>query len=196
MSFATTSHTLIQRAYDLGDEDAWSTLVRQYECFIFYILQRMNVAASDLPDVSQQVLMKLTRDLRNYDQQRSKFRNWLGHIVSQTALSYFRQQEREQVRIQKFGVIQESHETSLATEFENLVQKEWADFVVTQAVERLRSIFTGKAVEVFELGLQECSAEEIAKKTGLSVSSVYTLRKRVKKRLYIEIRALIKELEP
>ena len=37
---------------------------------------------------------------------------------------------------------------------------------------------------------------EISEKTGLTISSVYTLKKRVKKRLYLEIRALCSELEP
>lgn len=49
---------------------------------------------------------------------------------------------------------------------------------------------------VFELSLDGHSAATIAEQTGLSVASVYTLRKRVKKRLYLEIRAVAAELEP
>ena len=65
-----------------------------------------------------------------------------------------------------------------------------------QAMTRVRSVFRGQAVRVFELSLDGLPAAVIAERTGLSVSSVYTLRKRVKKRLYLEIRALVAELEP
>ena len=68
--------------------------------------------------------------------------------------------------------------------------------VILTVGEMVKEVFQGQAIEVFELGLDGRSAAEIAESTGLSVASVYTLRKRVKKRLYLEIRALVAELEP
>jgi RNA polymerase sigma-70 factor (ECF subfamily) len=75
------------------------------------------------------------------------------------------------------------------------IEKEWATYIGTLAMKRMHNVFQGQAVEVFELGLDGMSAADIAERTGLSVSSVYTLRKRVKARLYREIRALAAELE-
>jgi RNA polymerase sigma-70 factor (ECF subfamily) len=75
------------------------------------------------------------------------------------------------------------------------IEREWAVYVGNLAMKRVRNIFHGQAVKVFELGMDGMPASEIAEQTGLSISSVYTLRKRVKKRLYLEIRALAAELE-
>jgi DNA-binding CsgD family transcriptional regulator len=82
------------------------------------------------------------------------------------------------------------------SDIDQRIEQEWAAYVANLAMMRVREVFQGQAVEVFELGLDGLSVTDIAEKTGLAVASVYTLRKRVKKRLYLEIRAIVAELEP
>ena len=89
---------------------------------------------------------------------------------------------------------QVQHEIS-TPEIENIIEKEWAAYIASQAMNRVRENFQGQAIEVFELGLDGHSAAHIAEKTKLTVATVYTLKKRVKKRLYLEIRQLSSELE-
>lgn len=84
----------------------------------------------------------------------------------------------------------------MAPEIDALIEEEWTTYIANLAMERVRATFQGQAVKVFELGLDGLSAEQIAEQTDLTVQSVYTLRKRVKKRLYLEIRALTADLEP
>ena len=89
----------------------------------------------------------------------------------------------------------QAHEEITLPEIEDIIEKEWAAYIASQAMNRVRENFQGQAVEVFEMSLDGHSASHIAEKTKLTVATVYTLKKRVKKRLYLEIRQLASELE-
>ncbi len=194
--FDNTRYTLLQRACDLSDERAWEEFVGHYRRFIFYILHEMGVAAGDIEDVAQQVLLSLTKDLSSYDSARARFRTWLSTVIRNAALAHFRKQRNRQTRIRVFGEEQQIDGLMHLSEIDQRIEQEWEAYVANMAMDRVRGVFRGQAIEVFELGLDGRSATEIAARTGLSVASVYTLRKRVKKRLYLEIRAIVAELEP
>ena len=100
------------------------------------------------------------------------------------------------MQIEKLGQVYSMAESAGSpTDLDRFIENEWATYVSNLAMDRVRAVFRGQAIRVFELTLDGLSAAEIAESTGLSVSSVYTLTKRVKKRLYLEIRAITAELE-
>ena len=192
-----TRHTLIRRACDPGDHAAWVEFDRVYRRFISYILGQLGIDRSDIEDLTQQILLTLTRDLPGYDSTRASFRTWLSAIIRHAALAHLPRQRRA---LQVFGG---SHDPdggfmSGATppQIDRLIEAEWATYIANLAMERIREKFQGNAIDVFEMTLDDVAVEEIAARTGLTTASVYTLRKRVKKRLYLEIRSLIEELEP
>lgn len=191
-----TSYTLLQRACDLHDEEAWVEFADHYLRFIYYILNQMGVATADIEDVAQQVLIMLTRDLGAYDRSKARFRTWLSAVIRNAALVYFRKKKSQQKRIRIFGEECKIESMARPSEIDQRIEAEWEEYVAELAMERVRNVFKGQAMTVFELGMEGLSAAEISEQTGLSVASVYTLRKRVKKRLYLEIRALVAELEP
>jgi RNA polymerase sigma-70 factor (ECF subfamily) len=191
-----TRYTLLQRACDLHDELAWEEFVGHYHRFIFYILRELGVHPDDIDDLAQQILISLTRDLAGYDRSRARFRTWLGTVIRNAALAHFRKQKNRTARIRVFGEEQGIDCMAQPAEIDQRIELEWAAYVANLAMARVKYVFQGQAIKVFELGLDGRSAAEIAAATGLSVASVYTLRKRVKKRLYLEIRALVSELEP
>ena len=59
----------------------------------------------------------------------------------------------------------------------------------------MKTLFSGNAIDVFDLSLQGMSTEEIGTKLGLKKDSVYVLKNRVKKKFMEEVRVLVKELE-
>lgn len=191
-----TRYTLIQRACDLKDERAWEELIGHYRRFIFYILQQIGVVAGDIDDVAQQVMVALTKNLPNYDSSRARFRSWLSGMIRNIALAHFRKLKNDRDRIHGFGEKQQLETFEQPSEIDRRIETEWASYVSTLAMNRVKKVFQGQAIEVFELGLDGYSATDIAAKTDLTVSSVYTLRKRVKKRLCLEVLALVAELEP
>lgn len=191
-----TRHTLLQRACDAGNERAWEEFVTHYRRFILYILRELGVDSNDVEDLTQQILLTLTRDLPRYDRSRARFRTWLSGVIRNIALVHFRTQRSQRSHHQALENEQALCVPGREPEITQLIEKEWSTYIANLAMERVREVFQGQAIEVFELGLDGLSAAEIAERCKLSVASVYTLRKRVKKRLYLEIRAVANELEP
>jgi RNA polymerase sigma-70 factor (ECF subfamily) len=191
-----TRYTLLQRAFDLGDQAAWTQFVAHYRRFIYYILNQLGVPKNEIEDIFQKVLVTLTNSLPNYDQSKARFRTWLSSVIRNIALAHLKGEQGYQKRVGKLQ--DESYLVQLENteEIEQLIDQEWAMYISSQAMMRVRKVFKGQAIEAFELGLDGLSADEISQRTGLTVASVYTLRKRVKKRLYIEILELTADLEP
>jgi len=189
-----TRHTLLRRACDPCDEEAWGEFVERYRHFIFHVLKEIGVDYDDVEDLCQQILLTLTRDLPGYDRSKAKFRAWLGSVIRHAALAHIRKQRRNHRQLAEY--LRETGHGPAASvpELEALIEQEWVTYIATMALDRVRKVFCGRAVDVFELGLQGLPAAEISERTGLAVSSVYTLRKRVKKRLYLEVRAITSEL--
>jgi RNA polymerase sigma-70 factor (ECF subfamily) len=191
-----TRYTLLQRACDLADEDAWEELCAHYRRFIYYILHQMGVVDYEVEDVAQQVLVLLTKNIARYDSSRARFRTWLSTVIRNAAIVHLRKQKSDQAHVNVFGQEYGLYCETLSNEIDRRIEAEWEEYVVELAMERVNDVFKGQAMTVFELGLEGVSAAEVAGQTGVTVASVYTLRKRVKKRLYLEIRALVAELEP
>lgn len=192
-----TRQTLIRRVRDPGDEEAWAEFDRIYRRFIIHVLGQMSVPAADLEDLTQQILATLIRDMPGYDRARAGFRTWLSAVIRHAAFAHFRQARSRQQALDRFR--EETEDPAFWTaesEIDARIEAEWAAYVANLAMERVSKQFQGGAMQVFEMGLDDTPAEVIAERTGYSVASVYTLRKRVKKRLYLEIRNLIGELEP
>ncbi|WP_411827880.1 RNA polymerase sigma factor [Luteolibacter sp. AS25] len=190
-----TSHSLLYRARNLGDEAAWQQLSSHYERFIRYVLKELDVSPSDLDDVTQQTLIVLMRDLSSYDRDRSRFRTWLRRVIRSTALMHFRKRDSQKTKIARYENELACADAEHSPEIDKFIEAEWELYVTGIAMERLRKTFTRKMVKVLELDLRGVPTVEISEQTGLEVSSVYTLRKRVKQRLLTEVRTVIRELE-
>lgn len=191
-----TQYTLIQRAFNTSDNAAWDELVEHYKRFIYYVLKQIGVRNSDIEDITQKVLMALTKSLPNYDRSKGRFRSWLSTVIRNIALTHLKEEHSYKQKVERLEDPLYLQQLEQSERTEQIIEKEWATYISTQALERVRKIFKGQAVEVFELSLNGLNAEAIAKQTDLTISTVYTLKKRVKKRLYLEILELTKDLEP
>ena len=190
-----TRHTLLSRARQGNDERAWHELVHHYRRFIYHILHELKVAPDDIEDISQQILVTLIKDLPSYDRTRAKFRSWFGTVIRNAALAHFRKQRTRRNYMQRFAQEKTFDEERNLPEISRMIEDEWSTYIANMAMDRVRPLFKGQALKVFKLGLEGRPVEEISKLTGLTRASVYTLKKRVKKRLYLEIRAISYELE-
>ena len=189
-----TRQTLIQRACDPGNDLAWAEFDKTYRRFIAFVLGRMGVHRDDIDDLTQKIFSSLMRSLSSYDRTKGTFRTWLSTVIRNTAFAYFKKEQREKQQLAEIES-EPALELGNANNVDAFIQAEWGVYVANLAMQRVRDQFQGKAIEVFEQGLDGVPVEEIARRTDLTTASVYTLRKRVKKRLYLEIRSLIEELE-
>lgn len=192
----STRHTLLQRALSADDEKAWEEMVVHYRRFIFYVLNKMGVPENEMDDIFQKVLISLTQSLANYDREKARFRTWLGSVIRNTAMTHLKKEQGYQKRLGKLEDPCYLQQLKEPLDVDVMIEEEWATYISNQAMGKVRQVFRGQAIEVFEYSLDGLSADSIAARTGLTVATVYTLRKRVKKRLYLEILHLTQDLEP
>ena len=155
----------------------------------------MNVSAADFDDLVQNVLLKLWRSIVSYDPDKARFRTWLGVVVRNAVYDQFTEAKRHGKLLQHELDSLQMLEQEPASEIEQLIEKEWADYVTSLAMERIEKLFSEEAVKSFTMSHDGVSAKEIAEKLNLSPDSVYTLKSRVKSRFIKEIKAVIEELE-
>ena len=70
-----TRLTLLQRAQNPDDDQAWEDFTRYYHKFVMVILHQMGVNENDKNDLAQEVLLSLWKSLPkfDFDSSRAKF---------------------------------------------------------------------------------------------------------------------------
>ena len=190
-----TRLSLIQRAQSQDNEEAWDEFVLYYKRFIYFLLKSLNVPLNDADDLVQDILIKLWKNLAKYESQKAKFRTWLSTIIRNETTSYFRSKAAL-----KNSAISASDKLEFLSPFEEAdiekkIEHEWKNYLSQIALERIEQAYRGQAFEVFQLSLKGHTQEQIIEMTGLTSSSVYTLKSRVKNSFVKEIKQLIHTLE-
>ena len=188
-----TRQTLLQRAKNPDDHQAWEEFTSYYQNFIQTLIYKMRFQGDDTADLTQIILLNLWKTLAGYDNEKASFRNWMGAVIRNTTFNYYRKQSNI-AKKEKEGVI-EFLDATPESDLDDLIEKEWKTYISELALKKMRELFSGKAIEVFELSLKGISSEEIGAKLDLKKDSVYVLKNRVKKKFMEEVRALVKELE-
>lgn len=188
-----TRQTLLQRAKNPDDHQAWDEFTSYYKNFIQTLIYKMRFQGDDTEDLTQIILLNLWKTLANYDKEKASFRNWMGAVIRNTTFNYYRKQSNIAKR-EKEGVV-EFLDAMPESDLDDLIEREWKTYISELALKKMRELFSGKAIEVFELSLKGVSSEEIGEKLDLKKDSVYVLKNRVKKKFMEEVRALVKELE-
>ena len=153
---------------------------------------------NDFDDLVQEVLLNLWRKLEKYDKEKSKFRTWLSHVTRNTAISYLRSAKTrpEQMSMESDFIDMQNHLRSISdSELETMFEKEWRSYICAKALENMRQIFSGQAVDAFDLTQKEMSAAAIGEQLGLTKDSVYVLVSRVRAKYVKELKRLITEME-
>jgi RNA polymerase sigma factor (sigma-70 family) len=187
-----TRKTLIERARDPNDSEAWDDFAAYYHSFIRMLLTKLRVASDDIKDLSQDVLLKLWRSLPSMDLglNDAKFRTWVATVIRNTVYTHSAQTSSRQRR-ESMAVAP----TSVPPDLEDIIEHEWREHVIEQVIDRLNSCFSGKAMDVFMLTLDGKAAEQIAAELDLTKDSVYVLRNRVRSRFLMEVRRMRNQLE-
>ncbi|WDE96677.1 sigma-70 family RNA polymerase sigma factor [Lentisphaera profundi] len=191
-----TRLTLLQRAQDPDDHQAWDDFTNYYHKFVMVILHQMGVNENDKADLAQEVLLSLWKSLPklDFDSNRAKFRTWMSSIIHRRVADHYRKVYRRSEKMEKFRSEEALEESISQPEIESLIQSEWEVYVVQTAMERVTPIFSGKAMEVFKMTMDNISSDVIAGKLDLQRNSVNKLKNRVKERLLSEIQQIKQEM--
>ncbi|EDM26856.1 probable RNA polymerase sigma-H factor [Lentisphaera araneosa HTCC2155] len=193
-----TSQTLLMRAKNPDDHQAWNDFVDFYKRFIYHILHKMSINFNDFDDLVQVVLLRLWESLKNYEKQDCKFRSWLSQVTRNTVLNYLDKQQRQNKRQEQMGELQDM-QLKLNSygdgELERMIENEWRAYVSTMALENIKKLFSGVAVEAFLMSQKEVPGDKIGEELGIKKESAYVLISRVKSKFVAEMKRLIHEME-
>ena len=192
-----TKQTLLIRAQNQDDSQAWEDFVDYYRDFIKILIYRLNISSNDVDDLSQEILLKIWKNLEKYDPERNKFRTWLNCLIRNKVIDFIRKKSRIK-KLEVFSTDEDEEEINLSlseSEMEDLIDKEWRTYLTNRAMKNIEPLFSGQAIEVFQLTLDSVPVIEIANRLNITEGSVYTLRKRVKQRLKAEIKRLKEDIE-
>jgi len=188
-----TRQTLIGRARDPNDSQAWDEFTDYYASFIRMVLMQLHAPLDDLEDLSQIVLVKLWQNLSTVQLGRdhARFRTWLGTVIRNTFYTHCSQAVSRKRRETNTAAVANAAQPDI----EDIIENEWRKHIIALVIERLNASFSGKAMEVFTMTLDGKSVEDIAAALELTKDSVYVLRNRVQSRFRKEARQLRSYLE-
>ncbi len=188
-----TRNTLLERAKDPNDQQAWVDFTQFYTPFIHIVLRQINLYDKDADDTTQEILLTIWKYLKSFDREKHQvnFRTWLATVIRNAAYKSFNKKSKHQNLI---IAIEESEnlETHSVEESEiaKIISNEWESYLVERALENIKLLFSGVAVQAFELSLDDKSSHEIGEILQISPDSARTLKNRVKNRLIQEIQLL------
>src|SRR5512142_3509511 len=94
-----TPDLLIERCLD-GDQDAWSTIVRQNWRKVFNVAYKFVGRHEQAEDLTQEIFLKIFRSLDTFDR-RANFQTWLISVSRNLCIDYYRSVRKERETIDR-----------------------------------------------------------------------------------------------
>src|SRR5262245_29525071 len=189
-----TRQSLLLRART-GLPDAWNDLTDLYRPLIIGWLNRQGVAAGDLDDLCQDVLLSVVKHLPSFEHsgRRGAFRAWLRTIVCNRTVDYWRAAD---------GAAKAGGGSGAAAVLQQIedpdgdLNRQWDEehdrYVLQCLLDLVEREFEPTTVRAFRrLALDGASGAEVAGELGLSVAAVYVAKSRVLQRIRQEAEGLI-----
>lgn len=184
-----TRQSLLLRAQN-GATDAWKDLTDLYRPLILGWLTRQGVPASDLDDLSQEVLLTVVKHLPGFQHsgQRGAFRAWLRTIVCSRTADYWRTQDTPARG--GSAVLQQIADPD--SELNRQWDEEHDRYVLHCLLDLVEEEFEPITLQAFRrLAIDGVSGAAAAQELKLSVAAVYVAKSRVLARIRQEAEGLI-----
>jgi RNA polymerase sigma-70 factor, ECF subfamily len=181
----TTQPSLVLRLRDHADATAWNEFVDVYSPLIYDFCRTRDLQSSDAADVTQEVLLRLSKAIRNFEYDRDKglFRDWLARIV----LNEIRRLTKKSTHLMISSEELDKDYGNLASNWNEQFQQH----IFAKALERARANFNDETWAMFEMSwIRKLPSEQVAEELGVGIERIYVARSRVLKRLRYEVAIL------
>lgn len=84
---------LVERCLE-GDEAAWETVIRSYSKSIYNLSYRFTNRSADAEDLTQEILLRVYRNLRSYRIEAGSLKNWILRVARNLLIDHYRRQRR------------------------------------------------------------------------------------------------------
>lgn len=192
MALPDTRVSLIERLHDRNDAAAWVEFCTIYERTIYGIARKYGLQDADAREVSQEVLLAVSRRISSFSTQRQgRFRGWLSTVARNVTIDLLRKNRKlttlgdHQAALQIPGA--KAHETEL---FDLEARRE----LFRWATEHVRAVVAEKSWSAFWLtAVEGQDAEQTAIELQMSVGAVYVARCRVLTKIKVMVQSFEEE---
>ena len=190
----STRSSVIKAVADTENEAAWNRLFDLYAGFVYSIVRRKGLNATDADDIVQIVFGDLARNLPTfkYDREKGHFRSYLTGLVNWRVMDMLRASKRD--ADQKADFWEEMKRIGQGNDV--FAEREWQAAAMEEALRRMKldvrpehyAAFVASAVEGQD-------TETITKLYGISRDNLYQIRTRLTEKLRETVAKVIAEMD-
>ncbi|MCC8154967.1 MAG: RNA polymerase sigma factor [Tannerellaceae bacterium] len=167
-----------------GENEYFACLLDKYSDRVFALIVKIIRNREDAEELTQDVFMKVFRGLFSFKEE-SNFSSWLYRIAYNTAISYTRHKKVEFLAVEDTQISNVSEE-QVANMLGYIEQTERVS-LLEKALEQLLPEERGLILFYY---MENKSVEELVQITGFSSSNIKTKLFRIRKKLYVLIKAM------
>ena len=189
---ATSLSLLARLKADPDSAKGWDEFVARYQPRIFQWCRRWGLQESDAHDVSQNVMLELSQQLKKFEYKSGgKFRAWLKTVARRAWYDYSKRKKRVEYQSNDSELWRQLASDDAQQDLLDSLEEECNRELLQTAMERVKARVKKETWEAFQLTeLERMPADQAAEKTGLSRGSVYVARGRIQKMLMSEVETL------
>ena len=190
-----TSLSLLNRLRHSPESESWDRLVELYAPLLRAWLRKYDVQASDADDLTQEVLLAVSKDLDKFEHagQPGAFRGWLKAILVNRLRKFWRSRDRRpQARGDSDIDARLAQLDDPASEISLIWNREHDQYVLRQLLALAEPHFAGSTWTAFcRVALEGAKPDVVARELGISLNAVCLAKSRVLRRLRQESEGLV-----
>jgi RNA polymerase sigma-70 factor (ECF subfamily) len=190
---SVTSLTLLGRLRgNPGDQAAWNAFVDRYGRKIYGWTRARGLQEADAQDVTQNVLLELSRQLGSFEYRPSgSFRAWLRTIAYRAWCDFLKARERTAAVHGTDEILASLASPAASDELLGRLEEECDRELLEEAMVRVRLRVQPHTWQAFMLtAVEGKSGAEAAERLGIKVGTVWVARSKVQKMLQEEVQRL------
>jgi RNA polymerase sigma factor (sigma-70 family) len=188
-----TSTTLMRRMSARPDDPAnWRDFIERYGRQIYAWCVHFNLQPADAEDVTQEVLVELSRVMRKFEYDRSRsFRAWLKTLTRRAWCDFLARRKGGQRGTGDSQVLHLLEQIEAGDDLEKRLAEEYDRELLEAAIFEVRRRVSPQTWETFRLlAFEGLSGAEVAKQLGIKLGNVYVSRSNVQKMLKEQLKNL------
>jgi RNA polymerase sigma-70 factor (ECF subfamily) len=184
-SLATSASLLERLQREAPDPDAWPQFVRHYGPLLYRWCRSWGLQEADTEDVTQNVLVKLARRLRDfrYDPKQS-FRAYLRTLAHYAWCDLLAERQQTPPGSGDSQVLRELNSLEARDDLARRLEEEFDLELLERARQEVQNLVEPQTWEAFRVTAEEgLSGAEAAQRLNMSVAAVFKARSRVQQML-------------
>jgi len=188
-----TSFSLLMRIrVDDRDPDAWREFVDRYGKRIFGWCVHRRLNPDDAQEVTQDVLLKLSRRLGSFQYDTTKsFRAWLRRVTENAIVDYVRERNKSIHTADGENIYELLQNVQARKDLQSALEEAFDLELFDQAVQRVKGRVSEARFQAWTLTAREGQdAEDVAHRLNMKIATVYSARHYVQSLVSEEARLL------